>query len=106
MSEIKQEFVVPMEATERGSVIVGELKSESAVFPSMLAQFSKIDPSSRKAKIYLYPTLDQAKQLFAMPPPFNFHGSLTRLLTSAKSGPQMASGLNPEVRLAGKTANF
>jgi hypothetical protein len=74
MSEIKQEFVVPMEATERGSLIVGELKSESAVFPSMLAQFSKIDPSSRKAKIYLYPTLDQAKQLFAMPPPFNFHG--------------------------------
>src|SRR5258708_23258074 len=40
----------------------------------MWAQFSKIDPSSRKAKIYLYPTLDQAKQLFAMPPPFNYHG--------------------------------
>lgn len=74
MSEIKQEFVVPMEATERGSLIVGELKSERAAFPSMLAQFSKIDPSSRRAKIYLYPTLDQAKQLFAMRPPFKFHG--------------------------------
>jgi hypothetical protein len=74
MSEMNQEFVVPMEATERSSLIVGELKSENAVFPFMLAQFSKIDPSSRKAKIYLYPTLDQAKQLFAMHPPFNFHG--------------------------------
>jgi len=73
MSEIEQEFVVPTEATERGSLFVGELRSESAAFPSMLAQFSKVDPSSRRAKIYLYPTLDQAKQLFAIPPPFNFH---------------------------------
>jgi len=75
MSKIEQEFVVPMESAERGSLIIGELRSESAVFPSMLAQFSKIDPSSRKAKIYLYPTLDQAKQLFfVMHSPFTFHG--------------------------------
>jgi hypothetical protein len=74
MCEIGQEFVVPAEATERGSLLVGELRSENAVFPAMLAQFSRVDPSSRKAKIYLYPTLDQAKQLFASPPPFKFHG--------------------------------
>lgn len=35
MSEIEQEFVVPMEATERGLLIIGELKSEGAVFPLM-----------------------------------------------------------------------
>jgi hypothetical protein len=74
MAEIKQEFVVPMEATERGSLVIGELKSENALFPSMLAQFSKVRPSSRKAKLYLYPTLDEAKRLFAMRPPFTFHG--------------------------------
>lgn len=74
MDEIIQEFVVPKEATERGPLVLGVLKSDSTSFPSMLAQFSKVNPSSRKAMIYLYPTLDQAKALFAMRPPFSFLG--------------------------------
>lgn len=75
MDEVKEEFVVPLEATERGSLVLGELKSEQATFPSMLVQFSKVHPSSRKAKIFLYPTLEQAKRLFAMRPPFSFRGT-------------------------------
>lgn len=75
MDETKEEFVVPYEAAERGSLVVGELKSEQATFPSMLVQFSKVIPSSRKAKIFLYPTLEQAKRLFAMRPPFSFRGT-------------------------------
>ena len=74
MHEVRQEFVVPMEATERGSLVLGELKSEEATFPSILAQFSKVQPSSRRAKIFLYPTLDQTKRLFAMRSPFSFRG--------------------------------
>lgn len=78
MEETPQEFVVPYEASERGSMMVGELKSDSATFPDMLVQFSKVHPYSRKAKIYLYPRLEQAKQLFAMRPPFSFRGETRR----------------------------
>lgn len=74
MDEIRQEFVVPMEATERGSLVLGELKSRDVIFPSILVQFSKVQPSSRKAKIFLYPTLDQAKRLFSTRSPFSFRG--------------------------------
>ncbi len=74
MDKTKGEFVVPHEAAERGSLVVGELKSEQATFPSMLVQFSKVIPSGRKAKIFLYSTLEQAKSLFAMRPPFSFRG--------------------------------
>jgi hypothetical protein len=74
MEETPQEFVVPYEASERGSIMVGELKSDSATFPDMLVQFSKVHPYTRKAKIYLYPRLEQAKRLFAMRPPFSFRG--------------------------------
>jgi hypothetical protein len=34
----------------------------------------EIHPSCRKAKIYLYPTLKQAKRLFAIRPPSSFLG--------------------------------
>lgn len=75
MKEVKEEFVVPYEAAERGSLVQGELKSEQATLPSMLVQFSKIVPSSRKAKIFFYPTLEQVKSLFAVRPPFSFRGT-------------------------------
>jgi hypothetical protein len=78
MEETPQEFVVPYEASERGSIMVGELKSDSATFPDMLVQFSKLHPYTRKATIHLYPRLDQAKQLFAMRPPFSFCGETRR----------------------------
>ena len=66
------------EASERGSMMVGELKSDSATFPDMLVQFSKVHPYTRKAKIHLYPHLEQAKQLYAMRPPFSFRGEKHR----------------------------
>lgn len=78
MEETAQEYVVPYEASERGSMMVGELKSETATFPDMLVQFSKFHPYSRKAKIHLYPRLEQVKGLFAMRPPFSFHGEIRR----------------------------
>lgn len=74
MDEVVQEFVVPKEATERGPLVLGVLKSDTTSFPSILAQLSKVNPSSRKAKIYLYPTLDQVKALFEMRSPFSFLG--------------------------------
>ena len=72
MQEAFQEFVVPYEAKDRGSMMVGELKSESATFPDMLVQFSKVQPYSRKAQIHLYPRLEEVKRLYAMRPPFSF----------------------------------
>jgi len=77
MSEARPDIVVPQEAAERGLIISGELRSETARIPSMLAQFSKIDPGSREAEIYFYPTVDQARKLFAAPPPFSFEGEVT-----------------------------
>jgi hypothetical protein len=74
MEERSQEFVVPYEAKDRGSMMVGELKSDSATFPDMLVQFSKVGPYSRKAQIHLYPRLEQVKQLYALRPPFSFRG--------------------------------
>lgn len=76
VSNRKPDIVVPQEAAERGQLIRGELRSDLAAFPEMLAQFSKIYPKSRKGTIYLYPSLDQARGLFALPSPFSFEGSL------------------------------
>ena len=56
----------------------GELRSDSASYPGMLVQFSKMFPKSRKGKIHLYPTPEQARRLFAVPPPFSFEGTLFR----------------------------
>jgi hypothetical protein len=67
-----EEFVVPYETKDRGSMMVGELRSETATLPSMLAQFSRIHPYTRKAEIHLYPTLDQVKELYELRSPFSF----------------------------------
>ncbi len=53
-------------------MMVGELRSGEATFPEMLAQFTKFHAYSRKAAIHLYPTLEQAKQLYALRSPFSF----------------------------------
>lgn len=72
MDKTIEEFVVPHETKERGSTMVGELRSEGATFPKILAQFSKLHPYTRKAEIHLYPTLEQVKKLYALPSPFSF----------------------------------
>lgn len=78
MTESRVDAAVPYEASERGSIMWGELRHDKAKYPGMLAQFSKISPNSRRGKIYLYPTAEQARRLFAAPPPFSFEGSLFR----------------------------
>lgn len=42
----------------------GELRSTHDRYPGMLAQFEKIAPHTRKTRIYLFPTVEQAKRLF------------------------------------------
>ena len=54
----------------------GELRSADHRYPGMLAQFEKIAPHTRKARIYLLPTVEQAKRLFrASQGPFSFEGT-------------------------------
>jgi hypothetical protein len=78
MTQTRVDAVVPYEASERGSIMWGELRNDRAKFPGILVQFSRIDPKSRKGRIYLYPTPEQARRLFAVPPPFTFEGSFFR----------------------------
>jgi hypothetical protein len=52
--------------------MVGELRSDHHRYPGMLAQFSKIAPHTRKARIYLFPTVEQAKLLYGSNGPFAF----------------------------------
>src|ERR1017187_290332 len=75
MSHGKTEVMVPEEAAKRGPIIKGELRSSEIKIPGILAQFSNITPQSKKAKIYLYPTLEQAKRLLQERSPFAFTGS-------------------------------
>jgi hypothetical protein len=71
----RPDFVVPEQATGRGPIISGELRSKHSRFPAMLAQFSKIVPYTRKARIYLFPTVEQAKLLYSSSGPFSFEAS-------------------------------
>ncbi|MFL6310812.1 MAG: hypothetical protein ACJ71W_01795 [Terriglobales bacterium] len=75
MTQKKLEVMVPEEATERGPILKGELRSLEIRVSDILAQFARIVPRSKKAKIYFYPTLEQAKMLFGSPSPFAFEGT-------------------------------
>lgn len=53
----------------------GELRSTHNRYPGMLAQFEMIAPHTHKTRIYLFPTVEQAKRLFhASQGPFSFEG--------------------------------
>jgi len=75
MSSDKPEVMVPEEATDRGPILRGELKSPEISVSDVLAQFEKLTPNSKRAKVYFYPTLEQAKTLFHSRSPFAFEGS-------------------------------
>ncbi len=74
-SSDKPQVMVPEEATDRGPILKGELISSEIRVPDLLAQFEKITPKSKKAKIYFYPTVEQAKTLYLSRSPFTFAGS-------------------------------
>lgn len=78
MQDERPEVVVPEEATKRGDILRGELRSSECRIPGILAQFSKLTPHDKEANIYFYPTLAQAKALFVARPPFTFEGSVQR----------------------------
>jgi hypothetical protein len=74
--ELKRpDIVVPEEASGRGSFLCGELRKEQISFPDILAQFERITPHTRKTRIYLLLTAEQAKKLYVLPGPFTFEGS-------------------------------
>ncbi len=57
--------------------MMGELRSPDNRYPEMLAQFERITPSTRKTRIYLFPTFEQAKRLFHdSAGPFSFEATL------------------------------
>jgi len=75
MSHDKPSVMVPEEATKRGPILKGELRSSEVRIPNVLAQFSNILPKSKKGKVYLYPTVDQAWAIRGATSPFSFTGS-------------------------------
>src|SRR4051794_26745192 len=75
MTQNRLDVMVPEEATKRGPILKGELRSSEIKISDILAQFAKITPRSRKAKIYFYPTLEQARLLSKHHSPFAFEGT-------------------------------
>ncbi|MGB7986430.1 MAG: hypothetical protein WCF54_14785 [Terracidiphilus sp.] len=71
----KPEISIPEEAVGRGPILMGELRSENYRIPSVLVQFQKINPSRRKARIYLLTTVEQSKKLEIEHGPLSFEGS-------------------------------
>lgn len=76
MADDRLELVVPEEAKERGHFLKGELRSGDNKISEVLAQLSKITSFNKKAKIFFYPTLEQAKIFQILRPPFSFDGSI------------------------------
>lgn len=68
-------IVVPEESAGRGQFLKGELRRERFCCPEILTQFERITPHTRRSRMYLLLTADQAKKLFALPGPFTFEGS-------------------------------
>lgn len=71
----RPDIVVPEESSGRGPFLRGELRKEQFSLPDILAQFERITPHTRKTRIYLLLTAEQAKRLFVLPGPFTFEGS-------------------------------
>lgn len=75
LSSRRPEIAVPEEAAGRGPILTGELHSRNHRYNSMLVQFEEIRPSTRKARIFLFPTAEQARELQHDRGPFSFEGS-------------------------------
>ena len=71
----RADFVVPEAAAGRGPIMTGDLRSKEVHVPGILVQFSTIVPHTRKARIHLFPTVDQAKLLYEFNGPFSFEAS-------------------------------
>jgi hypothetical protein len=71
----RPDIVVPEEAAGRGPFLRGELRKDNFRYPDILAQFERIEPQTRKARIYLLLSAEQAKNLIVLNGPFVFEGS-------------------------------
>lgn len=72
----RPDIVVPAESAGRGPFLKGELRGEHFFCRDILTQFERIAPLTRKTRIHLLLTADQAKKLFVLPGPFTFKGSI------------------------------
>ncbi len=72
----RPDIVVPEESSGRGPFLRGELRTEQFNCSDILTQFERITPHTRKTRIYLLLSADQAKRLFALPGPFEFEGTV------------------------------
>lgn len=71
----KPDIVVPEESAGRGPFLSGVLRNDDFYCPDVFVQFERIVPHTRKSRIYLLLTAEQAKRLFAVHGPFTFEGS-------------------------------
>ena len=71
----RPDIVVPEESPGRGPFLRGELRKGQFSCSDVLAQFERITPHTRKTRIYLLLTAEQAKKLYVIPGPFIFEGS-------------------------------
>lgn len=62
----RPEIAVPEEAAGRGPLLRGELRSKGCRLPDVLVQFEQLEPLTRKSRIHLLLTAEQAKKLYAL----------------------------------------
>lgn len=107
MTARRPDVAVPYEAsTRRGPIMWGGLRNDRGRYPEMLVQFSNVLPKSKKGKIYLYPTSEQARRLFAVPSPFSFEGSFFREATVQEFWKATGIWMNSGTEIRYKEAMF
>jgi hypothetical protein len=73
----RPDIVVPEEAAGRGPLLRGKLCKDHLYCPDVLAQFEQIAPDTRKSRIHLLLSAEQAKRLFVVNGPLEFEGSFS-----------------------------
>ena len=73
----RPDIVVPEEAAGRGPFMRGELRKDQLRCLDVLAQFEQLAPHTRRSRIYLLLSAEQAKRLFVVNGPLEFEGSFS-----------------------------
>ena len=103
----RPDIVIPEEAAGRGPLMSGELRSKDNRYPEMLVQFEKIAPHTRKSRIYLFPTVEQARYLFHAPHgPYSFEGTLCSLEDVTETWLAKDIWLKPPTQISHKEAIY
>jgi hypothetical protein len=102
----KLDFVIPEEAADRGPIMLGEMSDQHHRYPALLAQFSKMAPSTRKARLYLLPDVEQARKLYGANGPFAFEASFETLDNVVETRRAKDIWLKPSSQIVNKEATF